>query len=388
MKPVFPITFTALLIILSQATLADAQYSSTPYPPACASQLPEELDPSDPNVALVWSGLLALESANRGEGPYVSIRYRQMNADIYRVGCSEPGRSVIVVELRMPDYWDANTGAYVYSPLFLPEFRGFAEDYTVPFELKPEPNARGQSLQQYLLTRTVVGDLTEGWDDATQYRWRYVLDLSPLGAGWADTSDYYNDYFLLAVDPGKRSPEINIAIPATADVLQASASLPLNGRLGGTWIEAGAADQGFLLTFGQAVPGAGTVVENPENSELHVFLSWFTFDAQGDSLWLVGDTRFAQGADSVSLALWQVSAAQFMGGWVESGAAYDPLVPAGELHLQANNCNALEVTYELEAVGLGSGEMILERLLAQEIAGFSCRDRQARLDSLAPPPAK
>jgi len=378
-----PALLLALLLAWCPVILADTQYASTPYPPACATQLPEVLDPSDPNVALAWSGLLTLESLDTQNNTQPSYRIRQMHADIYRVGCAEPGRSIILVEFRLPDYWTP-----IYSALLLPEFRGFTPWESVLFELKPEPNARGQSLQQNLLTRTVIGDF-EGWYwvDARQYRWRYVLDLSHLGADWGDMTAYYNRAFGLEIDAGKGAAPFAITIPATADVLHASPSLPLNGRLGGTWVETGAADQGFLLTFGHPVPPTGTVIESPEGSELHVFLSWFTFDAMGEPLWLVGDTRFSQGVDSVALPLWRVSAARFMSGWVETGLADGPYVPAGELHLRARNCNALEVSYELEALGLGVGEMRLERLFAQETAGYPCRDELARLESLASQPA-
>lgn len=385
MKALFPIPIPALLpavlISVSGMAFADTQYAPTPYPPACATQLPEVLDPSDPNVALVWSGTLTLESARWNPQPSPGIR--QMQTGIYRVGCAEPGRSVILVEFQLPDYWTP-----LYSPVFLPEFRGVTGFDSVPFELKLEPNSRGQSPQQHLLTTTVIGDFTDGWDDARRFRWRYVLDLSPLGVYWGDTSAYYNGSFGLEIDAGEGDAPFAIPIPATADVLQTSPSLPLNGRLSGTWVEAGAADQGVLLTFGQPVPPAGTVIENPESSELHVFLSWFTFDPLGGPLWLVGETRFPQGADSVSLTLWQVSAAQFMGGWLATGAGQDPYVRAGELHLEAINCNDLEVSYELETVGLGTGEMRLERLFAQETDGYPCRDRLARIESLAPPAVK
>jgi len=380
-----PALLLAQVLAWCPVILADTQYASTPYPPGCVTQLPEVLAPSDPNVVLAWSGSLTLESLANVDIPQPAANFRQMRTDIYRVGCAEPGRSVILVEFRLPDGGQPAGG----RPLFLPEFRGVTGFDSVPFELKPEPNARGQSLQQHLLTRTVIGDFSDGWFDARQFRWRYVLDLSPLGAYWGpDTTAYYNGSFGLEIDAGRGATPFTITIPATADGLQAAPSLPLNGRLGGTWVEAGAADQGFLLTFGHAVPPAGTTVESPEDSDLHVFLSWFTFDAQGKPLWLVGDTRFPQGADFVAMGLQKVSAAHFMGGWVETGLGHDPYVAAGYFGLRARNCNRLEAAYDLESLGLGEGEMKLERLFAQEIAGYPCRDDLARLESLASPPDK
>jgi hypothetical protein len=387
MKPVFPIPFLSLLLVLlplvSQVARADTQYASTPYPPGCATQLPEVLQPPRQNAALVWSGLVTLQASVFGNATQPGVSSGQMHTDVYRVGCAEPGRSVILVEFRLPDDWETRK----HGRFFLPQMRGVTGMHSIPVELKPEPNARGQGLQQHLLTRTVIGDFTNGWDNPRRFRWRYVLDVSPFGEGW-EATQYYNGSFDLEFDAGDGIPSTAIAIPPTSDVLQLSPSLPLNGRLSGTWVEPGAADQGFLLTFGQPVPPAGTTVESPEDSELHVFLSWFTFDAQGEPLWLVGDGRFPQGADAVSLALWQVSAAQFMGGWVETGLGDEPFILDGKLHLRATSCNALDVSYELESLSLGTGDMTLERLFAQETAGYPCRDQLARRESLAQSPAR
>ena len=46
-------------------------------------------------------------------------------------------------------------------------------------------------------------------------------------------------------------------------------------------------------------------------------------------------------------------------------------------------CNDLEASYELGGLGLGTGNMRLQRFEALEVAGYACRDYKARLDSLS-----
>jgi hypothetical protein len=145
-------------------------------------------------------------------------------------------------------------------------------------------------------------------------------------------------------------------------------------------VEAGAADQGFLLSFSNPVPPAGTAVAEPENAELLVFLSWFTFDSQGDMLWLAGEARFPQGSTEVSIPILRVTQGQFLG----SQAAERTVM--GQVRLKASQCNELEVDYDLSGLDLGAGDLRLQRLHALEIAGYPCRDYQARLDSLWPQP--
>jgi hypothetical protein len=72
---------------------------------------------------------------------------------------------------------------------------------------------------------------------------------------------------------------------------------------------------------------------------------------------------------------------------VGNGSGADPRVIAGEIHLRARSCDALELDYELAALELGSGSLQLQRLFALETAGYPCRDYEARLASQSPVPA-
>ncbi len=54
----------------------------------------------------------------------------------------------------------------------------------------------------------------------------------------------------------------------------------------------------------------------------------------------------------------------------------------GSARLVAQDCNSLILEYSLEAIGLGSGTEILQRIFSLEIQGYACRDIQSRIDRL------
>jgi hypothetical protein len=377
---------TLLLACLSSAaTAADPYYTGNqfpPYPPGCVTLPTKQFDLYGNNVVRFWSGTLTLDVVAKIDSPDISKNTGTVETTLYRVGCAEPGRSVILVGFRLPQKWrDPRRSA-----LYLPAFSGVTGFHSVPFVLKSEPNAWGQSLQQHLLTKLSFGDYTGGWYDARNFTWLYVLDVAPVGEYWSDLTDYYNGRFGLEIYQGEGAGYIYVDAPATQEVLEPNPALPLNGRLSGTWVEVGAADQGFLLSFSSLVPAAGAEEAEPENAELNLFLSWFTFDAQGRQLWLAGDARFPQGATEITIPIIRVANGQFLGPRADTATGAEPRLRVGEVRLKARSCNALDAKYDLASFGLGTGRMRLQRLDGLETAGYPCRDYAARLNSLAPQP--
>lgn len=374
-----------LLLAFYSATSSADPYgtgrSYSPYPPGCVTLPLRQVDLYGDNVVRFWTGVLELEIVHKVGSHDMYNNFRPIETSLYRVGCAEPGRSVILVEFRLPQEWSEPRD----SRLVLPTFGGVTGFHSVPFILKSEPNAWGQSLQQHLLTKQSFGDYTNGWYDARNFTWLYVLDIAPVGEFWGDTTEYYNGSFGLEVyRAGGAYSGTALAVPATSDVLEPNRVMPLNGRLTGTWVEEGAADQGFLLSFSNPVPPAGSEVEGAENSKLNVFFSWFTFDSQGRQLWLAGDARFPQGATEVTIPIIQVKNGQFLGPRPETGPGINSRVTVGEVRLKARSCNMLDAEYDLTGIDLGTGELHLQRLHALETASYPCRDYKARLADITP----
>lgn len=352
----------------------------SPYPPGCLTLPLRQVDLYGDNVAWFWGGSMWLEVMHK-----VRSRddYRNMglvDVDMYRVGCAEPNRSVIMAEFSLPRTWVDPRNAQLVLPLA----GGNTAMHYVPIEFKAEPNDWGQGIEQHALTKHAIGDFTGGWDDPRYFIWRFVLGVGPTGKFWPSEflTEYYNGRFLLELFRNEPFGSIEIEVPATQELLEPNPSLPLNGRLTGTWVEQGAADQGFLLSFSNPVPPSGSAVESPEQAELLAFLSWYTYDPEGRQLWLVGNARFPQGATEVSLPLVQVVEGQFLGASLAAGSGVDARVVVGEVLLKARNCNTLDLDYDLTELGLGDGNLRLQRLFALETAGYPCRDYTARLSSL------
>jgi len=373
------------LIAGCRTVSADGYYTSrswSPYPPGCITLPAHQLDLYGDNVDLFWSGSLPLEVVHKVQGPDAAKNLTPIDVYMYRVGCAEPDRSVILVVFRLP----AEQANWQSRQVVLPTFLGNTAMDPVVFELKPEPNGWGEDIHQNLLTKRSFGDYSDGWFNAGYLSWTYVLDIGPDGPWWPSPFlvDYYNSGFAMAPFVNGEWSGYYIDVPSTAATLDSSASLPLNGRLSGTWIEPAAADQGFLLSFGNPVPPAGSKEASPEQPDLALFLTWYTFDLQGKQLWLAGNAQFPQGASEVVMPLLRVITGQFLGSEPEMGPDESPRERVGELRLKSVGCNALVADYDLHAIGLGTGRMDLQRLEALETAGYPCRDYEARLASLRP----
>jgi hypothetical protein len=374
--------FAMLLISCSPVIQAEGYFTSrmyTPYPPGCVTLPSSQEALYGDNIFKFWSGSLWLEVVQKAPSHDPLENLSEVDVDMYRVGCAEPGRSVIMVEFRLR----RETVDLRKSRLVLPSFSGAEESgliYHIPLELRPAPNSWGQTPAQQSLTKQTFGDYTTGWDDPRRFTWRYVLDTASV---WEPhlLADFYNSKLQLQMHRSDGWVEGFVSVPATRDVLARNPALPLNGRLSGTWVEEGAADQGFLLTFANPVPPSGSEVSEPESAAMLVFLSWFTFDSEGQQLWLVGNARFPQGETEVAMSLIQVTQGQFLGPRLDNGFGSVPPASVGEIRLRAVSCNALELEYDLVGLDLGEGTLSLQRPAALETAGYPCRDYDARLAS-------
>jgi hypothetical protein len=143
--------------------------------------------------------------------------------------------------------------------------------------------------------------------------------------------------------------------------------MPLNGRLGGTWVVPGLPHQGFEIGLEDLV-----LPSTP-----HVFLTWYTFDLDGDQLWLAGNSTFQVGDSAVSFEVLHVSGGTFM------GTTEPQRTVAGTVTLRARGCNDLTIEYDLSPIGLGQGAHGLRRVASLEPQGYACRDTQARLEALS-----
>lgn len=233
-------------------------------------------------------------------------------------------------------------------------------------------NAPGQAIQR------TFGDYTGGWYPAEGFVWTYVLDspgpLADYPGSSPISSQRYNQEVRLVSDQHVTfdAPVAPWIAPATNEIDFGAVRMPLTGRHTGLWHVAGARDQGITLSFSNRVPPAGMEVAQPERSPVFLFLAWYTFDATGQMLWLTGNGEFAQGADHVDLELVMVIDGEFL------GTRQAKRVHAGSATLSSKSCAKLVLDFDLSAIGLDTGSVQLDRVHELEIAGYNCRDHDAR----------
>jgi len=333
---IFPATALATENYLNNPT--------TPYPPGCATNY-QIADQFPGKEADINSGTVLMKEA---ADPSV---LHDVDVRIWRRGCTEPDRSLLMFEMSVIDNNDGSI-QYVPVPIFIAdrfgskhELRGVSEPNSWQASSQSQWVQEGQSISLFL-------DVMSIYDDSFE-------DSLVL------TAEEYNGDFNLEILDARDDSGFTIDIPEYRNQHQAG-ELALNGRLSGTWVVPGIPDQGFVLAFEE-------LVQEPSP---HVFLSWYTFDQDGNTLWLTGNSRFDIGDTQVEIPIVLVQNGQFMGNQAADRS------PAGSVTLKAYACNNLALVFDLTNIGLGEGAYGLRRLFSLETQGYTCRDVQARLDAL------
>jgi hypothetical protein len=358
----------------------------TPYPPGCATTPSRQTLMYGSNVHKFFEGEWRLQRSRANSSMPVNVA-------LYRVACAEPDRSVIWVEFSIsqlnyyPGY-ELNLPSMAVLGRGQDEF-GKEKDIVWRLDLVPEPGS-WQVESNRDMTQPVLGDYADGFDDASRNHWLYILDVPSPRVGkpeqeWVtDTAyyfsaDQYNGEFTLFVDDpwdfvyGESGL---VKVPSTASLFPPNPETPLNGRLSGLWVAPEASDQGVVINVSTA-PGMTASKEDIDyGQQLFVFLSWYTYDAGGNMLWLTGAAPFAAGESQVTVPLFLVEGGQFMGSKSASRTN------AGSVTITGNNCNDLGFDFDLAAIGLGSGSTHLKRIFSMELAGYACRDMLARWEDL------
>ncbi|MGH8034569.1 MAG: hypothetical protein ACREO9_05035 [Lysobacterales bacterium] len=369
---------TCVLVLLAMACSFNLQAQSnfvdnplTPYPPGCATTPSMQALLYGHNIAKFYDQDLVLPGSF-GEYP--------VNVKAYRVGCTEPNRSVIwlafQISSQVPDSMLEYT-AYTLPKAVFQDSRGIRKIMS----LVSEPNSWDVGYEEDQYARK-FGDLrleSGGGTDARNWTWIYVLDnQSPFytyGYQLVSPEEYNGSFQLLLNGKGMwDSASANvIEVPSTASLLSPNPGIPLNGRLSGLWVIDGTSDQGFNISISNLAESSDPELAPPAESPLLIFLSWFTFGANGEALWLTGSAQFTEGAKTINIPIEMVNNGQFFG----AKSAERRVV--GNVTLSGKSCNDLSFEYDLGSLGLGSGTKRLERLFSLETAGFACRDLEARV---------
>jgi hypothetical protein len=315
------------------------------FPPACVTNISVLDDFNLSGSTVVLDGIVDWWPKLVGEAQEVDVV-------VIEKGCPDSGRRVLLVELELLDNGDAFDD-FAFMPQPWGRIDGDPQRYR--FRLNEEPNTN-EAIDNF-------GILTEG------VRMTYFMDsYAPLAADF-DFDELmpvagYNGAFLLEFDlPDDEGAEA--PIPAYLNNLRA-ADMTLTGRLSGNWVTPGIPDQGFILAFNELAT----------DTDGFLFLSWYTYDADGELLWLTAANSYDIFATQVSFNIELVTNGEFLG----DKHADREVVGTGTL--RAFDCNNLSLTYNLSGLSLGSGTIPLRRIFSLEIQGYTCSDFETRLEHI------
>jgi len=338
------------------------------YPPGCATLLDLQTILYGDNAVKVFDGEIELLRAPK------SLASLPANLAVYRVGCADGNRSLVLFEFSIPDRLDpASTYYRVPRVDAIDTVDGY--DTWTTLRLLRDPSDWGGT--GFARSDEIFGGNSEGTTDGHDRTWVFVLDNAfypypNIFAGHISPSTY-NDSFQLWIETAPAGWGITVTIDPTASLLAANPRIPLNGRLSGNWVAEGATDQGFVIAISELVPNSVPAPAELQDSPLLMFLSWYTYDTNGHKLWLTGSSQFVMGETEITIPIEKVTHGEFMG----SKTADRSVV--GSVTITANNCNDLTLQYNLSDIGLGSGTEHLQRLFSLETAGYVCRDLEARM---------
>jgi hypothetical protein len=375
----------ACAFMYTASTWANSNFVSNPdlpYPPSCAW-----VPTSHANAAADLGAVLFQETTVQLPD-HKTFEQVEFVLRAYRSPCSEPGRSLVWLEYSISAE-QALKDIRVTLPAVVADHQGSTFAFTSLLNQAAEPNSWGAGSwldrERFLLVSRPHGLLYSDEEkhlEGIGRSWWFLLDIeSPLNEdGSASPGSIpaaaYNARFKLRLTYPYNQTLLQFEVPATAEMdFPIQPTLPFTGRLSGNWVIEGTSDQGLML----AISGWATKPPQYESVfpplRMVLFYSHYTFDAQGDMLWLTGSAEFEPGTHQVTIPIDEVTQGQFRSSQPAERRSI------GHVTLSSNNCNDITMEYDYNKLGLGSGTKRLQRLISLETAGYDCRDYAARVEA-------
>jgi hypothetical protein len=332
-----------------------------PYPPGCAG------DPARTMVPFLTYARVVLHDPARNQELEVRL-------DGFRSTCSEPGRSLIWLRFDAVHHGDLNFRLELPGVRVTPAAGGAR-----PMSLAATPNGWGSGsdpqLGRQYLENTVIPDWM-GPVAPAEISGLYVLDNTTPMYNYPNgplSADDYNGAITVELVYPPDTIVKTFQVPATADLFGPESGIPFSGRLSGMWVVAGANDQGMAISISNRVGADITDNASRDDLPLVLFLAQYSYDSEGNLLWLTGSADFEQGSNDISLDMVRVQNGEFMG---DKPASREP---AGTVRLVARSCDDITFEFDYAQLGMGSGSYRLQRLYSLETAGYDCRDYAAKV---------
>ena len=335
----------ALLILLAGRAQATGEINVltdllSPFPPGCvAVSLPQA--PIDGDNLLYNDDIWVPGASGQGENNRVNVK-------IWRVGCHDPGFSVVMVRL---------TKLSGPDPVLVPQV--FAD-----FGVVEQPFHQGQ-----LIRHPAVGNVGATGNVVTEDGTTFMLGVDQISVT-GETRFFpedYNDLFTLELDWSAFTPgegplgELFFIDEYLPELDPTQFEFPiLHGRMSGLYDFEGLPSTGLSLHIAELVDDTN-----------FVFAIFFTY-LDGQPFWVVGNTGgIEQPFDLVELDMRRFEGGDFFTAPPFSfGEGELPSHSIGTMTLEALDCNAVLLNYDFSDTGLGSGSLVGERL--SRTAGYDC----------------
>lgn len=322
----------------------------SPFPPGCVAVSLPQGPVSDDN--LLW------EEVIRAPG-YDSISLdAEVLVTIWRVGCHDPGFSVVMVRLQKL------SGP---RPVLIPQVFVDAGEVDVPFH------------EAQLITHPAVGNVGASGNVMSEGGQTFMLAADPLAIdGQTDfLPEDYNGLFTLELFWGGFSPQAApvgelfpiAAFEPTLDPPQFDRAL-LHGRMSGAYTFAGNPSAGLFLNVGEQLSEIGGELVDTN----FIFVAFFSY-RNGEPFWTVGaKSPRAPGIGPVTMNMFAYRGGEFISSPSRYTQANLKEEQIGTLSLEVIDCNTLQVDYDFETSGLGRSSLLADRLI--RIAGYDCNPWQ------------
>ena len=372
MKHLICLLFT---LFCSSAVSADSQYSGNPnqpYPPSCVT-LPGPFSPLTDygELSMILDAKVDLFKSKSATKVPVLLT-------AYRLNCSESDRSLIWLQFIVPHELADDADPAVELPQVVMEL---PTGDRINMNLAEQPHLWGANTEfegnrRYLAPGKNISQPYDQLSDGAFFILDSYSPLSELSSGL--TASQYNDGFRLVL----RYPPNDLAsyyVPSLAESYPygiIDSDLPLSGRLSGLWVVDGAEDQGFTIAV-SSLPQASTGDPDKHHESLVLFLAHYTFDGEGNPMWLSGSVNFEPRTGEATIPMLKVNQGKFLGN--KPTARQD----AGSIRIKrVDDCNSIWIEYDYSKLGLGKANVRLQRKFSLETAGYECRDLEARITAV------
>ncbi|MDX1626820.1 MAG: hypothetical protein R3323_09925 [Wenzhouxiangellaceae bacterium] len=280
-----------------------------------------------------------------------------MDVTIWRYGCPDGINSVVMIRL-----WP-NTSAAALPRI--PELRVFLN-----------PGADEEQYSGRLVTRPEATDMSVSGTvlaEATTFMLAVEPD-SALASGPFTVADYNGPIDVeLTWDgfdsAGQFDDDFRFGVPFFVDSIDAPQNdQPVfHGRYSGQWVLSGKPGQGLLTQVGEL-----------PNGDRFIFVIMFTYDGNGQPVWVTGNTVGAADLPgAITIEVQTVTGGDF---FTNPPGSYDQndieRAPIGTMTLTPIDCNTMDVQFDFTTGGFGTGTLSFDRLI--DLAGYVCNPPSLR----------